>query len=259
MITSTANQKVKELIKLQKNAKLRNEKKVYIVEGSRMFAEVPVKELISVWISESFAKKQKKLLERIPAKVPVEMLTDTVFEHVSDTKTPQGVLCVVRQKSYQLESMLQEKAPLLMVLDKLQDPGNLGTIMRTAEAVGVSGVIMSKDTVDIYNPKVIRSTMGSVYRVPFAYVENLPETLDLMKKYGIKSYAAHLAGENAYDKEDYLSGTAFLIGNEGNGLRDEVTERADILIRIPMKGQVESLNAAVAATVLMFEAGRQRR
>ena len=118
---------------------------------------------------------------------------------------------------------------------------------------------MSKDTVDIYNPKVIRSTMGSIYRVPFVYVDNLPETLDVMKKHGITSYAAHLAGKNAYDQEDYQGGTAFLIGNEGNGLRDEVSERADILIRIPMEGQVESLNAAVAATVLMFEAGRQRR
>ena len=259
MITSTANQKIKELTKLQKSAKLRNEKQVYIVEGSRMFAEVPVKELVNVWVSETFAKKQKALLDRIPSKVPMEIVTDTVFAHISDTKSPQGVLCVVRQKSYKLTDMLQQKKPLLMVLDQLQDPGNLGTILRTAEAAGVTGVIMSKDTVDIYNPKVIRSTMGSIYRVPFVYVENLPDTLDVMKKHRITAYAAHLAGKNAYDKENYEGGTAFLIGNEGNGLRDEVSERADILIRIPMAGEVESLNAAVASTVLMFEAARQRR
>lgn len=259
MITSTANQKIKSLIKLRKNAKLRSEKKVYLVEGVRMFTEVPLEYLLEVWVSETFTKKHGELLKKIPESVPVEILTDTVFVHVSDTKSPQGVLCVVRQKDYQVKEMLRSEAPLLIILDQLQDPGNLGTILRTAEAAGVTGVILSKDCVDIYNPKVIRSTMGSVYRVPFVYVEDLPAVLDSLKDYGITAYAAHLEGKNRYDQECYRKGTAFLIGNEGNGLREEVAERADIRIRIPMEGQVESLNAAIAAAVLMFEAGRQRR
>lgn len=147
----------------------------------------------------------------------------------------------------------------MVVLDNLQDPGNLGTIFRTAEAAGVTGILLSKDCVDVYNPKVIRSTMGAVFRMPFLYVEDLPEKIKELQKEGIKTYAAHLRGENAYDEEDYTTGCAFLIGNEGNGLRDEVADCADCLIRIPMEGEAESLNAAVAAAVLMFEAGRQRR
>ena len=147
----------------------------------------------------------------------------------------------------------------VLVLDNLQDPGNLGTIFRTAEAAGVTGIILSSDCVDIYNPKVVRSTMGAVLRMPFLYVEDLPGAIGELKKEGILVYAAHLAGERAYDEEDYTTGCAFLIGNEGNGLRDEVAACADRRILIPMCGRAESLNAAVAAAVLMFEAGRQRR
>lgn len=224
-----------------------------------MCAEVPAAELKQVWVSETFVKKEGKFLQGIPDHVPVEIVSDPVFESVSDTKSPQGVLCMVSQKTYELKDMLRGKNPLLLLLDHLQDPGNLGTILRTGEAAGVTGLVMSDDCVDIYNPKVIRSTMGSVYRVPFVYVEDFSETVDLLKKKGISVYAAHLDGKTAYDKEDYRKGTAFLIGNEGNGLREEIVRRADIRVRIPMQGKTESLNAAVAAAVLMFEASRQRR
>ena len=147
----------------------------------------------------------------------------------------------------------------MIVLDNLQDPGNMGTVFRTAEAAGATGILMSSDCVDIYNPKVVRSTMGALFRVPFCRVEDLPESVEDLKKAGIRVYAAHLEGKNPYDREDYRGGTAFLIGNEGNGLREEVASCADCRIRIPMEGKAESLNAAVAAAVLMFEAGRQRR
>ena len=158
-----------------------------------------------------------------------------------------------------IEEMLKIKNPHFMVLDNLQDPGNLGTIVRTAEGAGVDAVFLSKESVDIFNPKTIRSTMGSIYRMPVIYVDDLLELLDTFKGKGIKSYAAHLAGKNSYDQESYEGGTAILIGNEGNGLRDEVSQKADIWVQIPMKGQVESLNAAIAASVLMFEVARQRR
>ena len=123
----------------------------------------------------------------------------------------------------------------------------------------MTGIILGGDCVDLYNPKTIRSTMGSVYRMPVCRCRDLTEALTEMKEKGILTYAAHLEGKNSYDQEDYQKPCAFLIGNEGNGLRREVAEAADRWIRIPMKGQVESLNAAVAATVLMFEASRQRR
>ena len=118
---------------------------------------------------------------------------------------------------------------------------------------------MNDTTADIYNPKVIRSTMGSVCRVPFVYTAGLPETLAKIKKRGVRLYAAHLSGRNNYEKEDYTVDTGFLIGNEANGLSDETAAMADTYVKIPMMGKVESLNAAVAASVLMFEAARQRR
>ena len=262
MITSTSNAKVKYLVNLKKKHKERDKENVFLVEGIRMFREVPADKLKEIYVSESFYKKEKSLVDEIAgrSKKRVEILADNVFSHVSDTMTPQGVLCVVEQMNYSLEAVLANgDVPHIMVLDNLQDPGNLGTIVRTAEGAGVTGVIMSKETVDIYNPKVIRSTMGSIYRMPFYYAEDLLDAIAQMKKRNISTYAAHLDGKNSYDEEDYKKPCAFFIGNEGNGLRDEIADAADIYIRIPMYGQVESLNAAIAACVLMFEAARQRR
>ena len=126
-----------------------------------------------------------------------------MYAHVSDTKTPQGILCLVKQENRKLLDLLDTENPFLLVLDNLQDPGNLGTIVRTAEGAGVTGIIMSRGCVDIYNPKVIRSTMGSIYRMPFCYEEDLPAVLDTLKERKIRSYAAHLDGKCAYDEEDY--------------------------------------------------------
>lgn len=257
MITSTSNPQVKRLLQLQKKSRARNEEKVFLVEGLRMFSEVPKERVEKVYISESLYNKKKNDLQLDC--FSMEILTDSVFSHVSDTKTPQGILCVVKQKKYNIEALLNIENPHFVVLDNLQDPGNLGTIVRTAEGAGVHAVFLSKESVDIYNPKTIRSTMGSIYRMPVIYREDLPELLQIFREKGIKSYAAHLDGRNFYDKENYQSGTAILIGNEGNGLREKVANAADIRVQIPMQGQVESLNAAIAASILMFEVYRQRR
>lgn len=265
MITSTSNQRIKRLANLQKKRKLRDSEGVFLVEGIRMFREVPADRLKEVYVSESFYEKEKCTVDEICKRsgIAPEILAEHVFSHVSDTQTPQGVLCVVRQrgKGGEVNRLWQDatKPPFLMILDNLQDPGNMGTILRTAEAAGVTGVVMSKDCVDIYNSKVIRSTMGSIFRVPFVYVQDIEAAVREMKRAGIKTYAAHLAGQCAYEEPDYKEPCAFMIGNEGNGLRDEVASLADTYILIPMAGQVESLNAAIAATVLMFETARQRR
>jgi TrmH family RNA methyltransferase len=257
MITSTSNPQVKRLLQIQKKSKARDEEGVFVVEGLRMFVEVPKERVEKTYVSETFYNKKKHELNW--EEFPLEILSDSVFKHVSDTQTPQGVLCIVKREKYDVATLLDIENPHFMVLDNLQDPGNLGTIVRTAEGAGVDAVFMSKDCVDIYNPKTIRSTMGSIYRMPTIYIEDTVKLLELFKEKGIKSYAAHLDGKNSYDKEDYRTGTAILIGNEGNGLRDEVSNKADIWVRIPMEGQVESLNAAIAASVLMFEVARQRR
>lgn len=278
MITSTSNAQIKELAKLQKKSRLRDERRIFLVEGPRMVEEIPKERIERLYISESFERKNPAYIRELG--MPAEVLSDPVFSYVSDTKNPQGILAVVKRLEYTMEDVLgksaskceeksgekeknpenhQIRVPHVIVLDNLQDPGNLGTIFRTAEAAGATGILLSSDSVDVYNPKVIRSTMGAVFRMPFFYVKDLPAAVKSLSSQGIRTYAAHLNGKNAYDEEDYTKGCAFLIGNEGNGLRDEVSECADCLIRIPMCGKAESLNAAVAAAVLMFEAGRQRR
>lgn len=261
MITSTSNTRMKRLVNLRKKRRARDEEGVFLVEGIRMFREVPPDKLQEVFVSESFYKKEKETVEKVLSRgnIRAELVSDTVFSHISDTKTPQGILCVVKQMDHTLNSMIKGEQRHLLVLDNLQDPGNLGTIVRTAEGAGVNGVIMSADCVDIYNPKTIRSTMGSIYRIPFCYAENLEEAIQEMKEAGIHTYAAHLLGENDYDQEDYRTSCAFFIGNEGNGLREEIAQAAQTYVKIPMSGQVESLNAAIAASVLMFEVRRQRK
>ncbi len=266
MITSTANTQVKELIKLMKKSRAREEEGVFLVEGPRM-----VRELVEdpawqgridrIYLAQNYDRRYPEESEMLRKKLRTEILADPVFAHVSDTKTPQGILAVVKRKNYCMADLLggETRRAHVLVLDCLQDPGNLGTIFRTAEAAGATGILMSRDCVDIYNPKVIRSTMGAVFRMPFLYVDDLTGAVTELKTREIRVFAAHLEGKNAYDGEDYSGGTAFLIGNEGNGLREEVAECADCRIRIPMQGKAESLNAAVAAAVLMFEVSRQRR
>ena len=261
MITSTANAKVKRLVNLRKKRRARDEEKVFLVEGIRMFAEIPPKKLREVYVTESFYHREKQLIDRVLSgtRTVPEVLSDQVFAYASDTKTPQGILCVVSQMGYGLSDVLEGACPYVLVLDNLQDPGNLGTIVRTAEGAGITGIVMSRDCVDILNPKTIRATMGSICRMPFYYAEDFDAAIREIKAKGIHTYAAHLDGARAYDGEDYRRPCAFFIGNEGNGLRDEVAGQADTCVKIAMEGQVESLNAAIAAAVLMFEGSRQRR
>ena len=138
MITSTSNARVKELVQLQKKSKVRNEQGVFLVEGVKMYQEIPQEQLVKVYVSETFADKQKEEINRLKDRRKLEYLSDHVFQYVSDTKTPQGILCVVRQSAYCLEDILEAEDAHLLVLDNLQDPGNLGTILRTAEGAGVT-------------------------------------------------------------------------------------------------------------------------
>lgn len=257
MITSVSNEKVKQIIRLQKKASARREQNCFLVEGRKMLEELPRERLLQAYASGSFAAKPEN--EALCHLLNAETVSDHVMEAMSDTRAPQGILAVVRRTEVPVDMVWQTPAPLLLILERIQDPGNLGTILRTAEGAGITGVILSSDTADIYNPKVIRSTMGSIYRMPFASADDLPALAGRMRAAGIRTFAAHLDGENRYDQEDYRGPSAFLIGNEGAGLSEALSSVCDCRIRIPMAGQVESLNAAVAAAILMYEAGRQRR
>ena len=256
MITAASNQRVKNLVNLIQKAKARREQDVFITEGVKMFLEADLDKIKELYVSESFYEKGTAR-EKIQ-QCNYEILSDELFKKVSDTQTPQGVLCVVKQYHYQLEDLFQKENPLFLILEDIQDPGNLGTMIRTAEGAGVDGIIMTKGTVDIYNPKTIRSTMGSVYRMPFFYTEDLQEVMKQLQGRKVTLYAAHLKGNQFYHQLDFKGATAFLIGNEGNGLKEETAKAADVYMKIPMEGKVESLNAAVASVILMYEAARQR-
>lgn len=281
MITSYNNRSVKDVIQLNQKAKVRNKQGIFVAEGIKMFEEAPLRRIEKVYIAQRMEAELRERYGDKLSKLSCEIVADEVFDKMSDTKTPQGVLCLVRQLQYRLEDMIagkyrgnytgvsivtnmevkeqDKKHPLFILLENLQDPGNLGTIFRTGEGAGVDGIIMSSQTVDVYNPKTIRSTMGSVYRVPFLYVDDICETIRILQKYEIGVYAAHLNGTKYYDTYDYCKGTAFLIGNESGGLREETADCAGQYLKIPMEGKVESLNAAVASSILLYEANRQRR
>lgn len=254
MISSTSNSRIKNIMNLKNSARARRQQDCFLVEGPRMFFEVPKERLLEVYVTEGFEKKYGDRL----AGCRYELISDAVCRHLSDTRTPQGVTALVKKQETPLEEILAgDENPCLFLLENLQDPGNMGTILRTSEGAGVSGIIINRESVDPYNPKVIRSTMGAIFRMPFVVVDDFEDVLCRLKEAGIRTFAAHLDGEDFY-RQDYRGGCAFFIGNEGNGLSEELAARADGRIRIPMKGQVESLNAAVAATVLMYETLRQR-
>lgn len=257
-ITSTSNPQVKNVIALMKKSKARTEQGLFVVEGIKMFRELPAGWVDQVYVSENFeAAGPMGAVRNVCSPLVV---SDRVFAAMADTCTPQGILALARQPSWEPEQMaVLSENPFFLILEQLQDPGNLGTILRTAEAAGCTGLIMSRDTVDIYNPKVIRSTMGAVYRVPFCYAGCLEETVAWLKEKGFMIYGAHLQGAVSFECPDYKIPCACMIGNEGNGLSESLASLAHQRIRIPMEGKAESLNAAVSAALIMYEAYRQRR
>ena len=259
MITSLSNPRVKQVVQWQNKAKERKKDGVFLVEGIKMYEEAPESTIKETYILEETLEKLKgtAAAEKL-SRTGYEIVSKDVFLKMSDTQMPQGILCVVKRKKFDLEKLLQVENPLFVVLEDLQDPGNLGTIVRTGEGAGVTAVLMSMNTVDIYNPKTIRATMGSIYRVPHIYIEDMGELLEKLHNAGVATYAAHLQGKDYYDSFSFAESTAFLIGNEGNGLKRETADKAKYYLKIPMEGQVESLNAAIATALLMYETHRQR-
>ena len=267
MITSTSNQQMKNLSALMKKSKERKKQKLFVVEGPKMCFEAPKDWVWHIYVAESFWKNEQTRMQLMQYldnnglmfEDVCDTVADSVFHSVSDTQTPQGIMAVLHLPKYELADLMNGEKTHLLILESIQDPGNLGTMLRTGEGAGISGILMNRTTVDLFNPKTIRSTMGSIYRVPFLVVDDLEETIRKLQADGVCVFAAHLKGKKSYDAMDYRDATAFMIGNEGNGLSDEIANLADSYIRIPMEGQVESLNAAISATLLMYECNRQRR
>jgi len=262
LISSSTNSQIKNILLLQKKAKARNESKSFVIEGIKMYKEIPSDMIIKTYVSEEFYNSNKDVISSNNGFIigDYEIVSDKVFKEISQTVTPQGIMAIVKQPKYDFESIIKKDKLTLVFLEDLRDPGNLGTIIRTAEGANVDGIVLSKESVDVFNPKVIRSTMGAVYRMPFIYEDNFTDALiNKYKKAGIHLYAAYLDNSNDYAKVFYNSKTGIIIGNEANGISDKVKDIANSLIKIPMTGSVESLNAAISAAVIMYEIYRQNR
>ncbi len=240
---------------------------LYLVEGLKGVEELlnqpglfPEYLVAEQSLLDSETGYRRFLEQRLPADMRVYRVSRDIFERLSDTETPQGILAVVKRPAYSLAELPVHKGPALYcILENLQDPGNAGTILRTADAVGADAVIALKGTVDFYGSKVVRATMGSLFHLPPIVGADLRETVNALHAAGVKVYAAALGGTRYHYEADFSGPTAFLIGNEGSGLSPEAISLADESIMIPMPGQAESLNAAMAAGVLMYEALRQRK
>ncbi len=260
-ITSASGSTVKGLVLLRQKASKRRQSQSFLIEGERLVLDTPEEYLEKIYLTRKAWDRIGETLRRRGLEDRTVLFSEEAMAKAADTKAPQGVLAVARQPQHTMEELLQSRGlepPLLLLLEDIQDPGNLGTMFRSAEAAGVNGIIMSKGTADVFNPKVVRSTMSALFRMPFVYVPDLTETMRQLRQCGIALYAACLEGSVPYTEADFHPAAGILIGNEGNGLTEAVQELADGRIRIPMAGQIESLNAAISAGILMYEAARQR-
>jgi RNA methyltransferase, TrmH family len=261
-ITSVKNTKVKTWASL-KQKKFRTQTGLYIAEGVRLVEEAvqshaQVQEILICGDIQS-GKFDAIINGANSQEVQLYEVTEAVLEHVADTKTPQGVVAIIRQSEGDPEAFIANKEnPLYLVLDAIQDPGNLGTIIRTADAVGATGVLLSKTSVDLYNPKVVRATMGSLFHLPVFEVD-LETFLPKLKEIGVSVIGTSVTAEKTVYESNFTGAAALVIGSEAHGLTASIAEQIDTEIALPMPGKAESLNAAIAASVMMYEALRQRK
>ena len=250
------NQQQKYILNLQRKSRERKRQQAFVIEGRKMFEEAPADRVKMIVASESFCKSKEGAALLKGKKFDV--VSDSIFETLSDTKTPQGILAVVKQQPYSFEELLgKDRASFLLILDHLQDPGNLGTILRTVDSIGLNQIIVSKGTADAFNSKVVRSTMGAIFRIKIIEVENLAQAIKEMRKHHFKLMVTSLQTKNSiYDIDFYKK--IIVIGNEANGVSKEIQDMADEKAKIPMLGRTESLNASVAAGVVMYEYVRQK-
>lgn len=255
-ITSTANPLIKKIGLLQSKKSARKKENTFVIEGLRGVNEIPnpewVKELI---ISDQVQQQEITLQCKEMITVPEE-----VYKHISDTKSPQGVLATVTMCHQTLNEITPKQNGFYMVLENVQDPGNLGTIIRTAYGFGVDAIFLTKGCVDLYNPKTIRSTMGALLHVPIVMDLEIEELCEWIGVNGITLYATDLQESKPVAAYDLNSGAvAIAIGNEANGISDTLRTLSPYKMRIPMPGGLESLNASIAASVCMYEVMRQRQ
>lgn len=254
-ISSSQNSIIKNIQLLQKKKSERKKQGLFIVEGIRAVNEIPndyeVEYIITI---DSFDASGIKNLDKSKWIV----VTDEIFKLISDTESPQGVMAVVKLHKYSLASLNTKSTPFYLLLENVQDPGNLGTIIRTAYGFGVDAIFISKGSVDVYSPKAIRATMGAVFHVPIIMDVEMIECVQWLKEKDIPIYATALEESRVIYDNDFSQSVALIIGNEANGVSEMTKQLATTKVRIPMPGGLESLNASIAAAVCMYEVMKQR-
>jgi TrmH family RNA methyltransferase len=256
MITSTQNSKIKFVRALMGRAKDRREANAFVVEGVRLIDEAAISNwrFQFVLYDESISERGKSLVESLTSKdIDVEMVSENLMKSLSETETPQGILAVLNYSRLPIPDPLN----FLLIPDQIRDPGNLGTLLRTAAATGVQAVLSPPETTDAFAPKVVRAGMGAHFQLPIQSM--LWEEIEqICKSASLQIYLADMNGKSCWET-DLLQPLALIIGGEAEGASDEARKLANEQISIPMVGNVESLNAGVAGSVLMFEVVRQRR
>lgn len=253
IISSKDNEQIKYIKKL-KDKKFRDEKNEYLIEGIKLVKEaieenVTIKMVVICEDCDNNGTIEQNLLYEI-AKYNCIYVTKKIFNTITDVVNPQGILAVV-EKGDNIEK-IDYSEEIILALDAIQDPGNLGTILRTADSANLKQIILSADCADPYNPKVVRSTMGAIFRMNIIITDNLAKTLKMIKKHKFEIVATSLATkESVYDVK--YSKKVIVIGNEAKGVSKEIQNLADIRVKIPMLGKTESLNASVAASIMIYE------
>lgn len=255
IISSEQNSKIKNLIKLQEKNHERKKQGVFIIDGLR-----EIKEALSggINIEEIFVCPQiiKTEISEF-SNFKVSLVSEAVYKKVCYKEKPDGALAVAQVNKLALTTLNLKNKPLLVILEAVEKPGNLGAIIRSAYASGVSAIIINNEQTDIYNPNVIRASEGFVFKVPII-IANCKDTADFLKKNKVKIFAAALGGLKKYTDVDFKEASAILLGTEATGLSKEWLELANEIIKIPMKPGIDSLNVSVSAAILMFEAWKQR-
>lgn len=264
-ISSKDNKRIKNLKLLSEKHTERKKQALFVIEGLKMVNEAIELGLTKeVYLSESFfssleeekaegsLKQEREKLKSFLPRLEVFVVSEPIFKSISDTVSPQGILALSSTPNHDISLLKRKEKQRLLVLENIKDPGNLGTMVRTAEAAGMTALILSKNTVDILNPKVVRSTMGSIFRLPYFYVSDLSNFIREARVDGYFFYATHLEGKIPYNELCFEEKSAVVIGNEAQGLSDEIASLCHQLTFIPMEGKVESLNAAIAAALMMY-------
>lgn len=256
VITSIKNSIVKEIVKL-KNKKYRYESELFIVEGKRSVKEIPqnwnIEKLI---ITDTFEFDYDEFTNL--KNVRTFVVSEIVMNKMTETVNSSGIICVCSMKNHHLDEVLNADNPFIIICENISDPGNLGALIRTADAAGSSGVILTNSCVDLYNPKVIRSSMGSIFHIPVIADVDTDKLFQLLDDNKIRTYGTSVNTENTLYSQSFSEPSAILIGNEANGLSQETIDKCNSIFKIPMHGNAESLNASVAFGVVAFEVVRQR-